>query len=117
MFTQIAASIFGTHHERQMKLIQPIVDRINNFEPKLQALSDPQLQAKTPEFKQRIANGESLESILPEAFAVCREASKRVLGMRHYDVQMIGGYVLHRGSVAEMKTVPPDHVPSRRGLI
>ena len=87
-----------------MKKIQPIVDQINAFESKLQSLSDDQLKAKTPEFKNRLQNGETVFDILPEAFAVCREASKRALGMRHYDVQMIGGIVLNRGSIAEMRT-------------
>jgi preprotein translocase subunit SecA len=87
-----------------MKVFRPIVEKINSLEASIQSLSDEQLKAKTPEFKQRIQKGESLDSILPEAFAVCREASKRVLGMRHYDVQLIGGMVLHRGSIAEMRT-------------
>src|SRR5690606_26113766 len=77
---------------------------INALEPEMQALSDEALQAKTPEFRQRIANDESLDKLLPEAFAVCREASRRVLGMRHYDVQLIGGMVLHLGKIAEMRT-------------
>lgn len=80
------------------------MDKINSLEPQMRALSDDQLKAKTPEFKERIQKGETLEDILPEAFAVCREASQRVLGMRHYDVQMIGGIVLNRGNIAEMKT-------------
>lgn len=84
--------------------MQPTVDRINAFEPGLKKLTDIQLKAKTPEFKERIANGQSLDDLLPEAFAVCREASQRVLGMRHYDVQLIGGMILHRGAIAEMKT-------------
>lgn len=87
-----------------MKRIQPYVDEVNKREAGLKALTDDQLKAKTPEFKQRIANGETLDSLLPDAFAVCREASRRVLGMRHYDVQLIGGFVLHRGRIAEMKT-------------
>lgn len=104
MVQKIFASLFGTSHQRQMKKIQPIVDQINAFESKLQSLSDDQLKAKTPEFKNRLQNGETVFDILPEAFAVCREASKRALGMRHYDVQMIGGIVLNRGSIAEMRT-------------
>ncbi len=87
-----------------MKRLQPIIDTINSFEPKMKTLSDAELQAKTPELKERVAKGETLDQILPEAFAVCREASSRVLGMRHYDVQLIGGIILHRGSIAEMKT-------------
>ncbi|MBX2996796.1 MAG: preprotein translocase subunit SecA [Bdellovibrionaceae bacterium] len=98
------AKIFGTKHEREMKTLRPIVNKINAFESKLTGLTDEQLKAKTPEFKERLAKGETLDDILPEAFAVCREASKRVLGMRHYDVQMIGGIILHRGNISEMRT-------------
>lgn len=87
-----------------MKRLQPIVNHINSFESGLLSLSNPQLQAKTPEFKERLSRGEKLESLLPEAFAVVREAGKRSLGMRHYDVQMIGGLVLNRGGIAEMRT-------------
>ncbi|HRO68230.1 MAG TPA: preprotein translocase subunit SecA, partial [Pseudobdellovibrionaceae bacterium] len=87
-----------------MKRLRPIIERVNSFESSFKALTDDQLKAKTPEFKQRLAKGETLNDIMPEAFAVCREASRRVLGMRHYDVQLIGGYILHRGSIAEMRT-------------
>lgn len=104
MINEILKKIFGTKHQREMKKIQPIIDRINSLEPTIQTLTDQQLQAKTPEFKARYQQGETLDQLLPEAFAVCREASKRVLGMRHYDVQLIGGYVLNRGSIAEMRT-------------
>ena len=104
MVTQILTKVFGTKHDREMKKIQPIVDRINSLEPQMKALTDEQLKAKTPEFQQRLKNGETVNDILPEAFAVCREASSRVLGMRHYDVQLIGGYVLNRGNIAEMRT-------------
>ena len=104
MMTKFLGKIFGTAHEREMKRLQPIVNAINALEPKMQALSDSELQHKTPEFKERLAKGETLDDILPEAFAVCREAGKRVLGMRHYDVQLIGGMVLHRGAIAEMRT-------------
>lgn len=100
----VLRKIFGTKHDREMKRIRPVVDKINSYEPQMQALTDEQLKAKTPEFQQRLKNGETVHDILPEAFAVCREASKRVLGMRHYDVQMIGGYVLNRGSISEMRT-------------
>ncbi|MFT7940664.1 hypothetical protein, partial [Salmonella enterica] len=82
-----------------MKSIQPVIDQINSLEAGMNALSDEQLKAKTPEFQKRLKNGETVEQILPEAFAVCREASRRVLGMRHYDVQLIGGYILSRGSI------------------
>ncbi|MEK7356226.1 MAG: hypothetical protein AAB250_07235, partial [Bdellovibrionota bacterium] len=86
MINNVLGKIFGTAHEREMKRLQPIVDQINALEPQIQALNDIQLQAKTPEFKARLEKGEHLDKILPEAFAVCREASRRVLGMRHYDV-------------------------------
>ncbi|MBX3016889.1 MAG: preprotein translocase subunit SecA [Bdellovibrionaceae bacterium] len=104
MIQAVLRKVFGTKHERDMKALQPLISRINGFEPALQALSDEQLQKKTPEFKERLAKGETLDDILPEAFAVCREASRRVLGMRHYDVQLIGGMTLHSGKVAEMRT-------------
>ena len=96
--------IFGTYSDRELKRIMPIVDEINAFEEKISALSDAELKAKTDEFKDRLGSGETLDDILPEAFAVVREASKRVLGMRHFDVQLIGGIVLHQGRIAEMKT-------------
>src|SRR3546814_10832980 len=89
-------------NERLLKQLQRIVTRINALEPQMQALSDAELQAKTPEFRERIAKGESLDKVLPEAFAVCREASVRVFGMRHFDVQLVGGMVLHMGKIAEM---------------
>lgn len=96
--------IFGTKHEREMKGLQPLIDKINAFEPALKALSDDALKAKTGELKAQLAAGKTLDDILPEAFAVCREASRRVLGMRHYDVQLIGGMILHKGNIAEMRT-------------
>ncbi|MBY0554462.1 preprotein translocase subunit SecA [bacterium] len=104
MVQKILSKIFGTSHEREMKRIQPTVDKINAMESSMKSLSDDQLKAKTEEFKKRLTNGETVHDILPEAFAVCREASRRVLGMRHYDVQLIGGFVLNRGSIAEMRT-------------
>jgi len=104
MVNEILRKVFGTKHDREMKRIRPVVDKINSYEPAMQALTDEQLKAKTPEFQNRLKNGETVDDILPEAFAVCREASKRVLGMRHYDVQMIGGIVLNRGSISEMRT-------------
>ncbi len=104
MTSNLLSKVFGTKHDREMKKIQPLVDKINGLENEMKSLSDDQLKAKTPFFRERLAKGESLESILPEAFAVCREASMRVLGMRHYDVQLIGGVVLNRGSIAEMRT-------------
>ena len=96
--------IFGTHSENELKRIYPIVDRIEALEPEMQKLSDEELKEKTKEFKERLAKGETLDDLLPEAFAVVREAAVRVLGMRHYRVQMIGGIILHQGRIAEMKT-------------
>ena len=104
MLTKIAKKIFGSRNDRLLKHYRKIVAKINSLEEQTKALSDEQLQAKTAEFKQRLANGETLDDILPEAFAVCREASVRVLGMRHFDVQLIGGMVLHDGKIAEMRT-------------
>jgi len=104
MVTKLLTKVFGTKHERDMRRLQPLVNEINGWESKLQALSDDQLKAKTPEFQERIRRGETLDALLPEAFAVCREGSRRVLGMRHYDVQLIGGITLHRGAISEMKT-------------
>ena len=96
--------IFGSRNQRLLKQYQKIVRQINALEPSVEKLTDAELQAKTPEFKQRIAGGEALDAILPEAFAVCREASRRVLKMRHFDVQLIGGMALHFGKIAEMRT-------------
>jgi preprotein translocase subunit SecA len=101
---KVISKVFGTANEREIKTMRPLIASINGHEPAMQQLSDADLSAKTVEFKQRIANGETLDDILPEAFAVCREASRRVLNMRHFDVQLIGGVVLHRGKIAEMKT-------------
>src|SRR3954469_12810458 len=98
------AKVFGTKHDREIKAIRPLVAAINDLEPQVQQLSDADLAAKTVDFKQRIANGAKLDDILVEAFAVAREAGRRVLNMRHFDVQLIGGVVLHRGRIAEMKT-------------
>jgi preprotein translocase subunit SecA len=104
MITQILAKIFGTQNERELKKIHPIVSRINELEPAIKELSDEQLAAKTNEFRQRVSQGETLDSILPEAFAAVRETSKRFRNERHYDVQLVGGIVLHQGKIAEMKT-------------
>ncbi|ABK16895.1 preprotein translocase subunit SecA [Syntrophobacter fumaroxidans] len=104
MLTDILKKIFGSQNERILKRIAPLVDEINSYEPVMRKLSDAALKAKTPEFKQRIANGEPLDDLLPEAFAVAREGAVRTLGMRPFDVQMIGGIVLHEGMIAEMKT-------------
>ncbi len=104
MVTSFLARIFGTANIRQLKKIQPIVNQINALEPRISALTDQELTAKTGEFKEQLAHGKTLDDILPEAFAVVRETSKRKLGQRHYDVQLVGGIVLHQGKIAEMKT-------------
>src|SRR5882724_6670393 len=104
MLQSIVRKIVGTKNERELKRLWPIVEQINQLGPALKELSDDQLRAKTAEFKERVAGGEPLDDLLPEAFAVVREASERVLGMRHFDVQLIGGMVLHSGRIAEMKT-------------
>ena len=104
MLTNIAKKIFGSRNDRLLKQYRKSVAKINALESEMQALSDESLQAKTAEFKQRLADGQTLDDILVEAFAVCREASRRVLGMRHFDVQLIGGMVLHDGKIAEMRT-------------
>ena len=104
MATNILTKIFGSRNDRLLKTYRKTVERINGLEPKFEKLSDDELRAQTAAFKQRIADGESLDSILPEAFAVVREGSKRVMKMRHFDVQMVGGLALHHGKVAEMRT-------------
>ncbi|NAR63755.1 preprotein translocase subunit SecA [Acinetobacter haemolyticus] len=104
MLASLIGGIFGTKNERELKRMRKIVEQINALEPTISTLNDADLSAKTPEFKQRFQNGESLDKLLPEAFAVCREAAKRVMGMRHYDVQLIGGITLHEGKIAEMRT-------------
>src|SRR6478752_6580107 len=100
----VLAKVFGTKNEREVKAMLPTVAAIGALEPELQKLSDIDLAAKTIEFKERIAKGETLDDLLIEAFAVVREAGRRVLNMRHFDVQLIGGMVLHKGKIAEMKT-------------
>ncbi len=104
MFNKILKKIFGTENERLMTQLQPIVDRINTLEPTVLNLSDEKLAARTVDFRQRIENGEELDSLLPEVFATVREVGKRTLNMRHYDVQLIGGMILHSGKIAEMRT-------------
>jgi preprotein translocase subunit SecA len=103
-FANLVGSIFGTKNERELKRMRKLVDAINAQEDSVKGLDDAALKAKTAEFKSRFAKGETLDQLLPEAFAVCREAAQRVLGMRHYDVQMIGGITLHEGRIAEMRT-------------
>src|SRR5712675_3095640 len=118
-FDKVLTKVFGSSNERFLKAIRPAIVRINEWEPEIQALSDDELRARTEKFKQQVAEAvkdagtkeerkrleqEALEEILPEAFAVVREASKRTTGMRHFDVQMIGGIVLHQGKISEMRT-------------
>ncbi|HUA80660.1 MAG TPA: preprotein translocase subunit SecA, partial [Dyella sp.] len=104
MLNRALTSLFGSRNDRVLRQLSKTVARINALEPELEKLSDEALRGKTDEFKQRLANGETLDKLLPEAFAVVREGAKRVLGMRHYDVQLIGGMVLHMGKIAEMRT-------------
>ncbi len=104
MFAGLAKSLFGSSNDRYVASIRKIVDKINTFEPAMQALDDAALQAQTQKFRDRLTAGETLDDILPEAFATVREAAVRTLGMRHFDVQMVGGVVLHRGEIAEMAT-------------
>src|SRR3954466_9858179 len=103
MFAAIARAVFGTANDRSLKGHQRRVPQINALEPAMEALSDEALPAKNAEFRKRLAAGETLDDLLPEAFAVVREACKRTLGQRHFDVQLVGGMVLHDGKIAEMK--------------
>ena len=104
MFTKILTALFGTGAEREVKRLTPILEAVNAFEPKISALTNDELRAQTGRFKERLAQGATLDDLLPEAFATVREAAKRVAGMRHFDVQIIGGTVLHKGAIAEMMT-------------
>src|SRR5882762_434612 len=104
MLPKLLTSIFGSRNDRLLKQYRQVVAQINALEPQFEALDDAALRAKTDEFRNRVAGGESLDKLLPEAFAVVREGSKRVLKMRHFDVQLIGGMVLHDGKIAEMRT-------------
>ncbi|MDQ3482331.1 MAG: preprotein translocase subunit SecA, partial [Pseudomonadota bacterium] len=104
MFAALAKSIFGSSNDRYVRSLGKYVDAVNALEPDLETLSDDELRNRTEVLRDRLANGEKLESLLPEAFATVREAAKRTLGQRHYDVQLVGGIALHRGEIAEMKT-------------
>ena len=101
---KIIDKVFGTHSERELKRIAPLVEKIEALRPKMMELSDEELKAKTPEFKKRLAEGETLDDLLPEAYATVREAARRVLNMEHFKVQLIGGIILHQGRIAEMRT-------------
>jgi preprotein translocase subunit SecA len=104
MVTQVLNLIFGSKNDREIKTLRPIVEQINGLEAGLTPLSDQALADKTQDFKKRLEAGQSLDDILPEAFAVCREMSRRKLNMRHFDVHLMGGMFLHRGRIAELKT-------------
>src|SRR5215203_1961208 len=104
MIGQLLAKVIGTQNERELKRLYPHVAQISALEPRISPLTDEQLRDKTTEFRKRVADGETLDDLLVEAFAVVREAGRRVLNMRHFDVQLIGGAVLHKGKIAEMKT-------------
>ncbi len=104
MATNILTKIFGSRNDRLLKTYRKSVEKINSLERDFEALTDEQLQAKTAEYKERVSKGETLDAMLPEAFAVVREASKRVMKMRHFDVQLVGGMALHQGKIAEMRT-------------
>ncbi len=104
MITKLLTKVIGSRNDRTLRRLRKIVKEINNYEPTFEALSDEELKAKTVEFRERLEKGETLDKLLPEAFATVREASKRVYGMRHFDVQLIGGMVLNAGQIAEMRT-------------
>ena len=101
---KIIDKVFGTHSQRELKRIYPIVDQVEALAPTMAALTDEELRGKTKEYKARLQNGETLDDLLPEAYATVREAAKRVLQMEHYRVQIIGGIILHQGRIAEMRT-------------
>src|SRR4029450_5652350 len=100
----LLAKVIGTQNERELKKLRPLVEQVGVFEPAVKQMTDEQLRAKTAEFRERLVNGETLADLMPEAFAVVREAGRRTLNMRHFDVQLIGGAFLHNGTIAEMKT-------------
>ncbi|MDR1926913.1 MAG: preprotein translocase subunit SecA, partial [Endomicrobium sp.] len=104
MLKSILSAIFGSQNERDIKAVKPIVVKVNSLESSIKQLTDEELKNKTVEFRERFAKGETLDDLLPEAFACVREASVRTTGLRHFDVQIIGGYILHKGKIAEMKT-------------
>ena len=113
----LVQKIFGTHSERELKIIEPIVDKIESLRPTMVALTDEELRNNTKLFKERLAAGETLDDILPEAFATVREAARRVLNMEHFRVQLIGGIVLHQGRIAEMKTGEGKTLVDRKSVV
>ena len=104
MFNHLLTRVFGSKNERELKKLHPLVEATNALEPQVKSLTDEELRARTPALRTRVENGEPLDDLLPEAFATVREASLRALKMRHFDVQLIGGIVLHQGKISEMKT-------------
>ena len=104
MLDSMMRKLFGTKQDRDMRALKPLLDQVNSLEAKYKAMSDSELQAQTPAFRQKLQNGSTVNDILPDAFAVVREASRRVMNMRHFDVQILGGIVLHEGKISEMKT-------------
>src|SRR6476660_9996016 len=104
MICAVAKAIFGSSNDRYVRAMRKIVDVVHGSEPRISAMTDEELRHQTPKFRQRLADGETIEDLLPEAFATVREAAQRTLGQRHYDVQLIGGIALHRGEIAEMRT-------------
>ncbi|UCG39239.1 MAG: preprotein translocase subunit SecA, partial [bacterium] len=104
MINLLAKKIFGTKNERELKRVEPALGRVNDLEKTMRALDDAQLQGYTPRFRERLEKGEPLDDLLPETFAVVREVSRRVLDMKHFDVQIVGGVILHEGKITEMKT-------------
>lgn len=104
MFNQFLTRVFGTQHEREMKTLRPVVNAVNEMEKRYSSMKDSELQSQTQLMKEEIDRGKNLDDLLIQSFAICREASKRVLGMRHYDVQLVGGWTLYQGRISEMKT-------------
>ena len=104
MFKSLIEKVIGTYSDREIKKLKPLVEKVLSYEEEIAKLTDDELKAKTPYFKNLLANGKTLDDILPEAFAVVREASWRVIGLKHYPVQILGGIVLHQGRISEMKT-------------
>src|ERR1035438_10349714 len=117
MLSLALKKVFGTSHEREIRRLRPKVEAINALDASMTKLTGAELKAKTPELKTKLDNGATLDDLLVEAFATCREASKRSLHMRHYDVQLIGGMILHRGSIAEMRTGEGKTLVDRKSVV